>query len=97
MIEEERNKLNIIKEELTINLINILGNRSIYVLSTIMLITLYPLLLNHRSVVPVYFDRYSTRAIIIIIIYMVVCITTFILAINTNKIKIRLQRIFNTN
>ena len=86
-----------IKEEMTINLINILGNRTIYILSTIMLIIFYPLLLNHRSLVPVYFGRYSTKAIIIIVIYMVVCITTFILAINTNKIKIRLQRIFNTN
>lgn len=96
-IKEEENKINIIKEELTINLINILGNRTIYILSTIMLIIFYPLLLNHRSLVPVYFGRYSTKAIIIIVIYMVICITTFILAINTNKIKIRLKRIFYSN
>jgi len=80
-------KMELIQGELKKNLKNMLIDRNLYILITVILFAGLPLLLGHKSIIPEYFDRYSSKVLIIIILYLFSCAISLIVVIYFNRLR----------
>ena len=88
-------KMEIIKGELKSNLISMVIDRNLYALVTMLLFAGLPFLLGHKSITPEYFDRYSTKALFVIILYLFSCAISLIVLINFKRLRSYLNNLFN--
>ena len=84
--------MGLIKGEFKTNVINTFIDRKVYALAAICLLAGLPFLWGHKSNMPVFFDLYSTKALIIIIIYTFVCVISLLLVIYFERLKLYLNK-----
>ena len=84
---QESEKMGLIKGEFKNNLISTFIDRKVYALTTICLYAGLPFLWGHKSNFPEYFGLYSTKALIIIILYTFTCALSLIPVIYFNRLR----------
>ena len=84
---QDSGKMGLIKDEFKTNVINIFMDRKVYAIVTICLLAGLPFLWGHKSNFPEYFGLYSTKALIIIILYTFTCALSLIPVIYFNRLR----------
>lgn len=87
--EEEKKKMGEIKSQFWGNVRSIIADRKITGLVTLMLLIGLPFLLAHESRNPEFFGRYSLKALIIVITYVVILIASNTLVILSKKLNVQ--------
>ena len=85
--EEEKEKMGVIRSEIKSNIIVLISYRLITGTITILLLIGLPLLLSHESINPQFFGRYSAKAIIIILAYLLIIILSILTLMFGDKIQ----------
>ena len=89
---QDSGKMGLIKGEFKTNVMNTFIDRKVYALATICLLAGLPFLWGHKSIMPVFFGLYSTKVLIIIIIYTFVCVISLLVVISFEKLKLYLNK-----
>ena len=92
---QDSGKMGLIKGEFKTNVINTFIDRKVYTLVTICLLAGLPFLWGHKSIMPVFFGLYSTKALIIIIIYAFVCAISLLIVFYFKRLRSYLNKLYS--